>query len=903
MPFTFSHPAVLSPLIKRSENLSVTALVIGSIVPDLEFYFKLRLDENIGHTIKGIFIFDYPVALLCFVIFHKFIKTALFQFSPAFIRERIPLDSMKNKSYRSPKNILLLLLSISIGLASHLILDFMTHFHEGKSALLSVLNLEVGIENHSFPIYYILQLGFSSFGLLWLVSMLVKLPRHPLRAFEKKSAFPFWSIVFLGFILASLIRIHYFPEFISVWDVFMMVVGSAFYGVLLSSILFWAWEKHRSRNHREFNKLVNPRSINPSFKTRTLSIKEDEPLTTLKQRIMEMDNFIDESKIVFTNVCDIQIDGSKSAIQNPIQMCPQFFGITSFGFTIQNEFKSRLIESYRVKISNFYFHTLAYFMKYIKPVNKFLGILLFIFSSSLQSMALQTIDEIDPSEREAIIQQATMLRSEERYTDAIAALDKILSINPKDAQILLFKGDLCLQNKDFNRAVETYDALIPLNFEVTVTRINKSYALFMSKKPKKALTVANEAWEADSLHQGAIVNYFNAMLWNSKTNEASEFLNRNVDKLNQDQYLVMNARLATSAGNYKKGLTYYDSLTQAFPVSHYILEYGEVLAGKKRWKETQNLLDTKGEELTDSQKAKLEGLINQAGMQTAGLQFGYFGDIGGNTRLEQSIFWENEVKEPIQIGLRAGTSKVYSKENQKTNLSFFSGKTAYKWSPAIETMGEITFQQISPQNGEAFRGVTGRIATNYQPNDRRMVGLFYQSDILNFTAELLDKNIRSQDVGYVTHIMLDGRTGIFSQGSVGKFNDKNSRVQFFGSIYRVLRTEPTLKSGLNFSGLSFKDSETILYFAPNRFLSTELFIDYSTSMPLISKVAMQVQLAGGLQKIEELAWDSTFRGQVEFNYRVSGFDLGLKGQLSNVAASSGTGYRFHYVTFRVSKKF
>ncbi|MCH7402277.1 DUF4184 family protein [Belliella kenyensis] len=903
MPFTFSHPAVLFPWIKRSENLSVTALVIGSIVPDLEFYFKLRLDENIGHTFNGIFLFDYPVALLCFVIFHKFIKRALIQFSPVFIKKRIPLDSMKNKSYRSRKSILLLLLSFSIGLASHLILDFMTHFQEGKPSLLTGLNFEVGIGNHYFPIYHILQLGFSSFGLLWIVIILVKLPKHPLNAFEKKSAFPFWSIVSLGIILASLIRIHYFPEFISGWDVFMMVVGAGLYSVLLSSILFWAREKYLSRNHRKCYKLVNSRSINPRFKTRTLSIKEDQSLTPLNQRIMEMDNFINKPKIIFTKNCDIQINGSESAIQNIIQMCSQFIGITSFGFTTQKEFKRRLIESCGVKISDFNFHTFANFLKYINPMNKFLVILLFIFSLSLQSLALQAIDVIDPSDREAIIQHAIQLRTEERFADAIEALDKILSINPSDAQILLFKGDLCLQNKDFNRAVETYDALIPLNFEATVTRINKSYALFMSKKPKKALSVAHEAWEADTLHQGAIVNFFNAMLWNSKTNDASEFLNKNVGKLNHDQYLVMNARLATSAGNYKKGLTYYDSLTQTFPVSHYILEYGEVLVGKKRWKEIQNLLDAKGEDLTDSQKVKLEGLINQAGMQTAGLQFGYFGDIGGNTRLEQSIFWENEITEPIQIGLRAGTSQVYSMENQKTNLSFFSGNTAYKWSPEIETRGEITFQQISPQNGEAFRGVTGRLATNYQPNDRRMVGLFYQSDILNFTAELLDKNIRSQDVGYVTHIMLDGRTGIFSQGSVGKFNDKNSRVQFFGSIYRLLRTEPTLKSGLNFSGLSFKDSETNLYFAPNQFLSSELFIDYSTPMPLVSKVALQIQLAGGLQKIEQLAWDPTFRGQVQFNYNVSGFDLGLKVQLSDVAGSSGTGYRFHYTTFRLSKKF
>jgi len=80
-------------------------------------------------------------------------------------------------------------------------------------------------------------------------------------------------------------------------------------------------------------------------------------------------------------------------------------------------------------------------------------------------------------------------------------------------------------------------------------------------------------------------------------------------------------------------------------------------------------------------------------------------------------------------------------------------------------------------------------------------------------------------------------------------------------------------------------------------------VDYSTPLPLISKLALKVQGAAGIQKIENKAWESAFRTQVELNYRLADFDFGLNGQFSNVASASGTGYRFHYVTLRVSKKF
>ncbi|MDN3205635.1 DUF4184 family protein [Algoriphagus sediminis] len=902
MPFTFSHPAAIAPFIKHSEKLSVSAMVIGSIVPDLEFYFKLRLDENIGHKLEGIFLFDFPVALLCFFLFQSLIKITLFQFSPAFIQRRISFIALTNTDWKKASRIWIVLLSIALGLASHLILDSMTHYDGGLVSRLSFLSGTIHLGVTSMPLYHVLQLGFSLLGLVWVTLKLIKLPLYPKVSF-RKSIFPFWPLLLGAAALAVIARIYFFPDFISVWDGFMMLVGAGLYGLIFSSLIFWAFKKLISGSDSEFDKLIDAGSIDPIFEIRSFPIEKNQSLSFFGQSIMEVDSFVDESQIIVNQTSGIKIDSFKTTSDNFVKMNSKAFRSTSLGLSTQTQLKGGMIHTSSLKAFDLYFHFLPSLGKYINPKGKLIGIILLIFSFLFISSPLKAQEGLAPSDREEFIQEATKLRSEERFGEAIAELDKILAANPEDAQILLFKGDLCLQNKEFDRAVETYDALLPLNYELTVVRINKSYALFMAKKPSKALQVAQEAWAQDSLHQGAIVNHFNAMLWNSKTSTASEFLDVNRNLLEQDQYLVMKARLATSSGDFRSGLSFYDSLVNAFPISHYILEYGEVLIGKKRWKEAQSLVEEKGSELSDSQRGKLEGLLNQASLQIAGLQLGYFEDIGGNSRMEQSLFWENETTEPVQVGLRVGASQVSSAEGQKTKASFISGKVGYKWNPTLETQAELTLQQVSPEVGDSYRGVTGRLATNYQPNDRRMIGLFYQSDILNFTADLLGKDIRSQDFGYVTHIMLDGRTGIFSQGSFGTLNDQNSRIQFFGSIYRVLRTEPTLKTGLNFSGVGYSDSETTLYFAPDRFLSTELFLDYSTPMPLISKLALQVQLAAGLQKIEEQSWDSTFRGQVELNYRVSGFDLGLRGQFSDVAATSGTGYRFHYATLRIQKKF
>ena len=538
--------------------------------------------------------------------------------------------------------------------------------------------------------------------------------------------------------------------------------------------------------------------------------------------------------------------------------------------------------------------------KYINTAFKLIGfcvIILFPIVVDAQELG------IDAVQREQYVQQATKLRAEENYGGAIAQLDSILLYNEADAQILLFKGDLCLQKQDYNQAVEVYSKLVPLDYERTIAQVNLSYALFMSKKPSKALIAAYDAWDQDRTSKNAVVNYFNALLWNVKTKDAEAFLENNLSSVDADQVLVMKARLFTTAGNYSDGLAYYDTLVKEFPKAPYIQEYAEVMIGKKRWEKSQSLLNEYDSTLSDSQKLRLKGLLDQGNTQSAGIEVGYFSDVAKNTRTEQSIFWQNQLSAPIQVSLRVGANQVKDAGNQETKSKFAAASVSHVWNQAWQSRAELTLQKISPEEADSFTGVTGKFETKFQPNDRRMFGLNYSSDILNFTADLLGKDIRSHNLGYVTHLMIDGKTGFYSQGSYGILNDQNTRLQFFGSVYRLLRTEPTLKTGLNFSALSFSGSETNLYFAPERFLSTEVFVDYSTPMPLISKLALKVQAAAGFQQIENQGWDPSFRAEAEFNYRFKGFDLGLKGQFSNVAASSGTGYKFQYFTFRVIKSF
>lgn len=510
--------------------------------------------------------------------------------------------------------------------------------------------------------------------------------------------------------------------------------------------------------------------------------------------------------------------------------------------------------------------------------------------------------ELTPETREQYIQKANQYRKEENYAAAIMQLDSILAANPADAGILLYKGDLKLQSNLFGDAVETYKQLLPLNFEATVTRINLSYALFMNHQPAKALQFAKLAWEKDSSNTNAVVNYFNAMLWNIKTKGARIFLQQQQHLLTQAQVLVLNARLYTTSGDYNNGLHFYDSLVKTYPNKYYAQEYAEVLLGKKEIQQSSAVVKNHDSLFSANEYKVLQQKIKAAQLRNAGTEFVYFKDVAKNIRIENSVWWQQREGVKYRFRLSAGISSITSALDEKTTAQFGHITVNERWNKTWSGQTDVHLQLIQPTGSKSFSGLTGKQTVQYQPNDRRMFGLTYSTDILNYTASLLGKNVRSNSLGYVTHILITGKTGFYSQGSWAVLNDKNQYQQFFGSVYHLFRTEPTLKAGLNFSAVHYKDNTIKTYFSPNKYFSTETFVDYSTALPMLSKFYLQLQAAAGMQKIEEQKWDPAYRFQTEIGIRLNHFETALKYQTSNVASSTGTGYKFDWFTLRVMWK-
>src|SRR5690349_16766547 len=87
-PLPESHPAAVLPLFRS--GLLPSALVIGSMVPDLPYYLPIPVSSELTHSAAGVVGVDLLLGLLSFVIWHLLVEPLAVAVAPASLRRRLP---------------------------------------------------------------------------------------------------------------------------------------------------------------------------------------------------------------------------------------------------------------------------------------------------------------------------------------------------------------------------------------------------------------------------------------------------------------------------------------------------------------------------------------------------------------------------------------------------------------------------------------------------------------------------------------------------------------------------------------------------------------------------------------------------------------------------------------------
>lgn len=203
MPFTFSHPAIVLPLSFLSrKRFSLTGLVIGSMAPDFEYFIRMRIQSSYSHTITGLLWFDLPLSILLAFIFHNIVRNCLFENLPFILKSRFFEFTKFDWNVYFKNNWFVVLTSVLIGAASHIIWDGFTHGDGYFVEIFTVLSNQVDLLELQIPIFRILQHSSTLLGGLIIMFGFYKMPID--NNTPRHMGLKYW-VIFIGLLIVLII--------------------------------------------------------------------------------------------------------------------------------------------------------------------------------------------------------------------------------------------------------------------------------------------------------------------------------------------------------------------------------------------------------------------------------------------------------------------------------------------------------------------------------------------------------------------------------------------------------------------------------------------------------------------------------------------------------------------------
>lgn len=165
MPYPIAHPAAVLPLLRPMGRRAVpSALVIGSIVPDL-WYFVPFVTRDISHSLAGLFVFAVPLGLILYWLFHVLLKEPLVALLPEAAAARLARFAAPEMPAHPWGKVVL---SLLVGALTHLAWDSFTHEEGWIVDKFPVFEEELfAIGSYTVRVYQLLQHASTILGTLF----------------------------------------------------------------------------------------------------------------------------------------------------------------------------------------------------------------------------------------------------------------------------------------------------------------------------------------------------------------------------------------------------------------------------------------------------------------------------------------------------------------------------------------------------------------------------------------------------------------------------------------------------------------------------------------------------------------------------------------------------------------
>ncbi|MCD8402860.1 tetratricopeptide repeat protein [Tenacibaculum finnmarkense] len=489
--------------------------------------------------------------------------------------------------------------------------------------------------------------------------------------------------------------------------------------------------------------------------------------------------------------------------------------------------------------------------------------------------------------------------TDQKYIEAENILKENFIDFKKDKETLLNLANLYLISNQINKAKETY-IIIGENSATTLTSLNGiSLANHLESDDKEALIISKKAVSLlnnttdKSIKNQTKERFIQALIWNNKYSLAQKEINKLLvnNKDPENWILSLRATLNIYKSDFKKSIADYNLILKkdsasfdgnlgkanALKASGYFIDAYKsaenTLSFYKKQKDATNFIKNLDKSFTPFVEVKtaysFDNADNKAYLYAANLEFPF------STKLK--LF---------------GNYSYRTTSNSVTKASGISNN--FSAGIAYQLLNNATFKGVlgisaSDTDTNKFSQLLADLSLKIKPFKLQDLEIGYKREVQNFNADLLDKEIIQNNFLINYSLNTNFNLGWYTQLYYTSQSDENTRNLLFTSLYYNIFKKPSLKAGVNYQNISFKNQVPTIYFSPRTFSAAEIFINIIKDENIAKNKEWFYELtaATGFQFIEKNKKQSTYRIQAKLGYKFSERSLlNIYGTQSNIASAS-----------------
>ncbi len=496
------------------------------------------------------------------------------------------------------------------------------------------------------------------------------------------------------------------------------------------------------------------------------------------------------------------------------------------------------------------------------------------------------------------------------YPTSLKLLFENLTFFKEDTETLQNMANVYLISKDFTKAEATYNRLgkKPKNKRSALNSL--ALVFHLKGKNKKALQTSTTAMNTlnkktnEKALQQTKARYVQTLIWNKKYREANNLIEKlNKKYPNTNWVLLLRATLNIYESNFNKSITNYSRILKNDSTSfdgnlgmaNALKASGSYL---QAYKSAENTL-----KFYKNQKDAIYFIQSLDKMFTpfASTKASYSFDNGDNEAYAYTVASELSFSTKF---------KVLGSYNYRTTRNSLSGLKATTNNVLVgvsyQMRNHITLKSLlgvasSKTVTNSFNQLLVNMSAQIKPFKLQNLELGYKREMQNFNAALLEREIVQNNYLVNYNLNTNLKLGWFAQYYYTTQNDDNSRSLLFTSLYYNISEKPSLKVGVNYQNISFKNQVPTVYFSPKKFNAYEIFFNIIKDENIANKKEWYYELtaASGFQFIENTAKQNTYRIQAKLGYQFSRRSLlNFYGTRSNIASATAAGFTFTEIGLR-----